>query len=308
MVVTILIWSHLSGRGHDGPHTGRGGLLPVGRVLQEVIDVGEILPRTGNNLSALSRRFGHLLALLHHPGAAGGLLGDTGFLVLPVVLPVNLQLLWLLNILSLLWPTLLYLVNEVSLDVLESVLPSPATASVRTGLLRVLEAGVQLRAGLGLGGDEDDLELAALRHDLLLVDHDVAVVVGLQHRIGGPGVDILEVDPGALQVAEVEAGGALGSVPAVRWSVEIILDASNAGALAGVGCRASGQTVGSPRPPWVQISSKFPGIVVAVVATWGMFSQATSWNILVLIHWGAPQYDSKYTLISEGKTEIGSRK
>ena len=109
--------------------------------------------------------------------------------------------------------TLHYLINEVSLDVLESVLP---TSTIRTGLVRILQAGVQLRPGLGLGGDEDNLELAALRHNLLLVDHDVAVVVGLEDRGGGPRVDVLEVDPGALQVAEVEAGGALGSVPAVR--------------------------------------------------------------------------------------------
>ena len=52
---------------------------------------------------------------------------------------------------------------------------------------------------------------------------------------------------------------------------------SDAGALAGVGCSPSGQTVSSPGPPGAQISSKFPGIVVAVaVATWGMFSQAPS--------------------------------
>ena len=46
-----------------------------------------------------------------------------------------------------------------------------------------------------------------------------------------PRVDVLEVDPGALQVAEVEAGGALGAVPAVGRSVEVVLNAGNAGAL-----------------------------------------------------------------------------
>ena len=107
---------------------------------------------------------------------------------------------------------LLYLINEVSLDVLESVL---TTSTIRAGLVRILQAGVQLRPGLGLGGDEDNLELAALGHDLLLVNHDVAVVVGLQDPGVAPRIDVLEVDPGALQVAEVEAGGALGSVPAV---------------------------------------------------------------------------------------------
>ena len=158
---------------------------------------------------------------------------------------------------SLLWPgsALFYLINEVSLDVLESVLHT-----FRTGLVRILQAGVQLRPGLGLGGDEDNLELAALGHNLLLVNHDVAVVVGLQDAGVASRVDVLEVDPGALQVAEVEAGGALGSVPAVCRPVEIILNASDAGALAGVGWAASVETVGRP---WVQISHKFSRIVVA---------------------------------------------
>ena len=68
-------------------------MLSVGGVLKEVIDVGEVLPRTGHGpaLSALPRRFGDLLAGLHHGGARRGLLGEAGLLVLAVVLPVNLQ-------------------------------------------------------------------------------------------------------------------------------------------------------------------------------------------------------------------------
>ena len=207
--MTILISSHLSGRGHDGPHTGRGGVLPVGRVLQESLHVSEVLPGTGHS-SALPRRFDNLLVLLTDGRAGRGLLGAARLLVLAVVLPVNLQSLVRSNI-----PTqhvTAHLVNEVSLHVLQLVVPA---GRVRTGLVRILQAGVQLRPGLGLGGDEDNLELTALGHNLLLVNHDVAVVVGLQDPGVAPRVDVLEVDPGALQVAEVEAGGALGSVPAV---------------------------------------------------------------------------------------------
>ena len=56
-----------------------GGLLSVGGILQEIVDVGEILPRTGHHFSALSGRFDHLLVLLDHPGAPSGLFGNTGF-------------------------------------------------------------------------------------------------------------------------------------------------------------------------------------------------------------------------------------
>ena len=83
--------SHLRGRGQDGPHTRRGRLLSVSRILQEIINVGKILPRTGD-LSALSWRFWHLLVLFRVGRARCGQFGDARFLILPVILPVNLKL------------------------------------------------------------------------------------------------------------------------------------------------------------------------------------------------------------------------
>ena len=82
-------------------------------------------------------------------GLAGRLhrLQAAGPLVLLVVLPVNL-------------------VYEVSLDVLQLC----GLPVVGAALLRVLQGAVQLRPGLGLGGEKNDLKFGAFRYDLLFVD------------------------------------------------------------------------------------------------------------------------------------------
>ena len=229
-------------------------MLPVGRVLQESLHVSEVLPGTGHS-SALPRRFDNLLVLFTDGRTGRGLLGAARLLVLAVILPVDLQSLVRSHI-----PTqhvTAHLVNEISFHVLQLVVPS---GRVRTGLVRILQAGVQLRPGLGLGGDEDNLELAALRHDLLLVDHNVAVVVGLDDLALHPRVCLLEVYPGAVQVAEVQTGGALGSLPAVCRPVQIVLNASDTGALAGAD-RSPAHTGGSSSSG-INISCKLSRILV----------------------------------------------